>query len=100
MQEATARGEEWTVPVYQALGIYLGYSLAHFAELYEFANVLVLGRVSSGPGGDLMMSKAEDVLRDENPALREKISFAVVDEKFKRHGQAIAAASLPKLPAR
>lgn len=100
LQEATARGEEWTGPVYEALGIYLGYSLAHFAEFYEFANVLVLGRVSSGPGGDLMMSKAEDVLRDENPALREKISFAVVDEKFKRHGQAIAAASLPKLPAR
>jgi len=97
LQESAARGESWTGAVYETLGIYLGYSLAHFAEFYEFAHVLVLGRVSSGPGGDVMLAKAQEVLHDEVPDLHEKISFIAADEKFKRHGQAIAAASLPRL---
>ena len=100
LQESSAKGESWTQPVYETLGIYLGYSLAHFAEFYDFANVLVLGRVSSGSGGELMLAKAKDVLRDESPALHDKISFTSTDEKFKRHGQAIAAASLPTLSKR
>jgi predicted NBD/HSP70 family sugar kinase len=97
LQEATERGQPWTLPVYESLGAYLGYSLAHFAEFYQFEHVLVLGRVSSGPGGDTMLGKAREVLRDEAPELHEKISFVAADEKFKRHGQAIAAASLPRL---
>jgi len=97
LQEAAARGESWTAFVYESLGVYLGYSLAHFAEFYEFAHVLILGRVTSGPGGDLLLGKAREVLRDETPELSEKIGFVAVDEKFKRHGQAIAAAGLPRL---
>jgi predicted NBD/HSP70 family sugar kinase len=97
LQEAAARGEAWTVPVYESLGVYLGYSLAHFAEFYQFEHVLILGRVTSGPGGDAMLDTARVVLRDEAPGLLEKISFLAADEKFKRHGQAMAAASLPRL---
>jgi len=97
LQEAVARGEAWTVPVYESLGVYLGYSLGHFAEFYQFEHVLILGRVTSGPGGDTMLDKARAVLRDEAPELHEKIAFVAADEKFKRHGQAIAAASLPRL---
>ncbi len=97
LQEAAARGEVWTVPVYESLGVYLGFSLAHFAEFYQFEHVLILGRVTSGRGGDIMLDKARAVLRDEAPELHEKIAFVAADEKFKRHGQAIAAASLPRL---
>ena len=97
LQGAASRGEAWTASVYESLGVYLGYSLAHFAEFYQFENVLVLGRVTSGPGGDAMLDKAREVLRDEVPELHEKIAFVAADEKFKRHGQAIAAASLPRL---
>jgi hypothetical protein len=39
------------------------------------------------------------VLRDEFPALAEKIKLRTPDEKSKRHGQATAAASLPALPS-
>lgn len=100
LQAAADRGEAWTRPIFESLGVYLGYSLAHFAEFYDFANVLVLGRVTSGAGGETMMNKARAVLRDEVPELSEKIFFVTVDEKFKRHGQAIAAASLPRIKSR
>jgi hypothetical protein len=38
------------------------------------------------------------VLRQEFPKLDSLIKFHIPDEKEKRHGQAIAAASLPSLP--
>lgn len=97
LQDAMKRDEAWARPVYDSYGIYLGYSLAHFSEFYEFSDFLVLGRVVSGSGGELIVSKAREVLRDEAPELAEKISFLAVDETFKRHGQAIAAASLPRI---
>lgn len=97
LQEAAARGEAWTCPVYESLGVYLGYSLAHFAEFYDFRRVLVLGRVTTGEGGECLLEKARTVLADEDPELADRIRFVAVDEKFKRHGQAIAAASLPRI---
>lgn len=97
VQEAMERGESWARLIYESGGVYLGYSLAHFSEFYDFKNLLVLGRVASGSGGDLMLEKACEVLRDEAPDLAGKIVFAAADEKFKRHGQAIAAAGLPEL---
>lgn len=100
LQDAMQRGEAWAPPVYTSYGVYLGYSLAHFSEFYEFSDFLVLGRVVSGPGGELIVAKAREVLHDEAPDLAAKISFLAVDETFKRHGQAIAAASLPSIRPR
>lgn len=97
LQRAADVGESWARPVYESLGIYLGYSLAHFDEFYDFDHVLVLGRVTSGAGGEILLNTARMVLGDEAPAFARKISFMAVDEKFKRHGQAIAAASLPTI---
>ncbi|MBU3665335.1 MAG: ROK family protein [Chthoniobacterales bacterium] len=97
LQQAAERGENWVHPVYESLGVYLGFSLAHFAEFYEFSHVLVLGRVTSGPGGEIMMEKARQVLSGHAPDFARALSFLAVDEKFKRHGQAIAAASLPRI---
>jgi hypothetical protein len=57
----------------------------------------VLGRVTSGPGGDLIVGRARDVLAAEFPELAERLQFHVPGEQDKRHGQAIAAASLPAL---
>ena len=55
----------------------------------------MLGRVTSGEGGDIIVDEAARVLKDEFPALAEHIRLRTPDEKDKRHGQAIAAASLP-----
>jgi DNA mismatch repair protein MutH len=58
---------------------------------------MILGRVTSGKGGEILIEKAKEVLALEFPELAKKIKFHIPDEKMKRHGQAIAAASLPKL---
>jgi predicted NBD/HSP70 family sugar kinase len=99
VQDLMATGDERARRIYQTLGTYLGYGLAHYAEFYDFDHVLVLGRVMTGPGGDVILAGAKEVLRTEFPALAERIAFHTPDEKEKRHGQAIAAASLPVLGA-
>ena len=78
-----------------AIGIAFGYTLAHFASFYDYQCLLIMGRVTSGTGGDVIIERARAVLRDDFPALR--IDLVVPDEKDKRHGQAVAAASLPSL---
>jgi predicted NBD/HSP70 family sugar kinase len=83
--------------IYQTIGTYLGYAIAHYADFYELENVLILGRVTSGPGGEVIINGAREVLKVEFPELAPKISFHIPDEKDKRHGQAVAAASLPQV---
>ena len=83
--------------IYQTIGVYLGYGVAHFADFYDLRHVLVLGRVTSGPGGNDIIAGAQRVLEVDFPELAQRISFHVPDEHDKRHGQAIAAASLPEI---
>jgi predicted NBD/HSP70 family sugar kinase len=97
VQHLMAQDDDRAANIYQTIGTYLGYGAAHFADFYDLENVLILGRVTSGRGGDLVLSAAEEVLKQEFPQLAEKISFHIPDEKQKRHGQAVAAASLPSL---
>ena len=83
--------------IFETMGVYLGYTVAHLANFYDLENLMILGRVTSGPGGDLILAGAKDVLRQEFPELADRIAFHIPDEKDKRHGQAIAAASLPSV---
>ena len=57
--------------------------------------MLVLGRVSAGIGGDLLIAECQRVLEDEYPELAGRIRVMLPDEKARRVGQSIAAASLP-----
>jgi predicted NBD/HSP70 family sugar kinase len=97
VQELMAQGDERATKIYESIGVYFGYSLAWYAEFYEIKHMLLLGRVTSGAGGDLIIKIAEDVLAKEFPQLSEQIKISMPDEKLKRHGQAIAAASLPSI---
>lgn len=97
VQRLMAAGDYRAAKIYETIGAYLGYGVAHFADFYDLQHVLVLGRVTSGPGGDLIVGGARDVLDLEFPDLARRIAFHVPSEKDKRHGQAIAAASLPAL---
>jgi len=97
VQALMAKGNERARKIYEAIGIYLGYGIAHFTDFYDFDNVLVLGRVMTGEGGDVILAGAREVLRAEFRELADRIEFHVPDEKDKRHGQAIAAASLPRI---
>ena len=98
VQALMAQGDPRAENIFQTIGVYLGYGVAQYADFYDFDHVLVLGRVLTGRGGDIILEQAGQVLRREFPDLHAKISWQVPDEKEKRHGQAIAAASLPKIP--
>ncbi|MEM1058523.1 MAG: ROK family protein [Verrucomicrobiota bacterium] len=97
VQNAMAEGDPCARQIYESYGVYLGYTLEHLRHSYDFAHVLILGRVTSGPGGEIMLQKAKQVLAEEFPMTLTDLDFIVPDETFKRHGQSIAAASLPVL---
>lgn len=99
-QSLMAAGDPRAVRLYETIGVYLGYALAHFAAFYPVRHVLALGRVMTGGGGDLLLATARRVLEAEFPALAAQLSLSTPDEKERRHGQAMAAASLPQLAAR
>lgn len=85
------------VQVYESIGTYLGHTLAYYFEHYGFKYVLLLGRVMSGKGGDILLETCRKVLDDEYPECAAKIKLTLPDEKFRRVGQSMAAASLPEM---
>ena len=97
VQKLMAAGDPRAHRIYQTIGVYFGYNIATYADFYEVRNLLVLGRVLTGAGGDLILSTATEVLKAEFPEVAERIRYHIPDEKEKRHGQAIAAASLPSI---
>ncbi|MEW6073818.1 MAG: ROK family protein [Planctomycetota bacterium] len=97
VQERLATGDERARRIYETIGTYLGYSVAHWAEFYSLRHVLVLGRVTSGPGGEVILATAGKLLRAEFSDLAARVALRTPGEKEKRLGQAIAAASLPAI---
>jgi predicted NBD/HSP70 family sugar kinase len=95
VQSLMARGDERAAGIYETIGVYLGYAVAHYAEFYDLRHLLILGRVTSGQGGAVILQRAREVLKQEFPELARTVTFHMPDEKEKRHGQAMAAASLP-----
>jgi predicted NBD/HSP70 family sugar kinase len=99
VQALMQAGDPRARDIYATVGAYLGYVLAHLSSVYDFRHVLVLGRVTSGPGGTVLLDTAREVLRVDFPSLASRIDFHTPNELDKRHGQAIAAASLPAVNA-
>ncbi len=97
VQKLMEQNDERAVKIYQTIGVYFAYTIAHYSEFYDIKNLLILGRVTSGAGGNMILEVAEEVLKSEFPTLAENITFRTPDEKFKRHGQAVIAATLPSL---
>jgi len=97
VQGLMEKNDDRAAAIYRSIGVYLAHALALYHDLYGFKHVLLLGRVMSGKGGDLVIAECERVLRDEYSELSEKIHLALPDEKFRRVGQSAAAASLPEI---
>ncbi len=95
VQKLMAQDDPRAAKVYESIGVYLGHTLAYYYELYGCRHVLLLGRVMSGKGGDLILDTAKKVLADEYPEV--KLVPELPDEKFRRVGQSMAAASLPEI---
>lgn len=97
VQKLMENGDERAARIYETIGVYLGYTIPHYLEFYDFAHMLILGRVTTGKGGETVIRKAREVLDKEFPEVARMIAIHVPDEKSRRVGQAVAAASLPEI---
>ncbi|MBX7236258.1 MAG: hypothetical protein K1X65_17875 [Caldilineales bacterium] len=96
VQKYLEAGHEGARQIWESIGIYLGYTIAHYADFYDLRHLLILGRVTSGRGGEIILDGAKAVLAAEFPELTH-INLQLPDEKSRRVGQSIAAASLPEV---
>lgn len=97
VQDKLENGHEGARKIWQTIGVYLGYGIAHYADFYTMKNVIIMGRCTSGEGGEIILNEAKRVLKKEFPQLFEKIHVQLPDEKSRRVGQSIAAASLTNI---
>ena len=90
-------GDERAAAIYDTIGAYFGYAIAYYAEFYDIKHVLIMGRVTSGEGGVILLERAQEVLDKEFPELAAKVQLHIPDENSRRVGQSVAAASLPEI---
>ena len=96
-QEKLEAGDEGAKMIWQSMAYYLGYAIAYYADFYELEHVLILGRCTSGIGGQIILDGASQVIQGEFPSLASKLALHLPDELSRRVGQSIAAASLPEI---
>lgn len=96
LRRAMGEGDERAARVYETVGSCLGHALAHFADFYPIRHAVLMGRVLSGPGGAAAVRVARATLDAVYPD-KAAIKLHVPGERERRHGQAAAAASLPRL---
>ncbi len=97
VQKLMAEGDERAAKIYDTIGVYFGYTIAYYSLFYDIKHVLIMGRVTSGEGGVILLERAKEVLAKEFPELNEKIQLHIPDESSRRVGQSVAAASLPEI---
>jgi len=97
VQEMHENGHAGARDIWRSMAIYTGYAVAHYADFYDMEHVLILGRCTSGAGGHVILEGARRVIQKEFPELAQRITLHLPDEKSRRVGQSIAAASLPEI---
>nr|SIP63104.1 hypothetical protein [uncultured bacterium] len=95
VQKEMAAGNPEAAKIYESIGVYFGYTLAWYCRFYTIDHVLIMGRVTSGEGGPILLKKAQEVLDTEFPELAKRMQLHIPDEASRRVGQSVAAASLP-----
>lgn len=99
VQKLLEAKNECAIKIYESIGCYLGHTLSLYATFYDIKHVLLLGRVMSGEGGNIILRVAEKVLKSEYSRVYNTIKLHLPDEKSRRVGQSVAAASLPEIGA-
>jgi len=97
VQGLMKEGHEGAAAIYDTIGAYFGYAIAFYSEFYDIKHVLIMGRVTSGEGGVILLERAQEVLDKEFPELAAKVQLHIPDENSRRVGQSVAAASLPEI---
>lgn len=95
VQNLAEAGQQNAIRVFATIGYYLGHAIPMYGRFYDFDDILLLGRVVTGVSGDLIREHAMTLLKTDFPEIAERVRIHFPDETFKRHGQAIIAASLP-----
>lgn len=95
VQKMLNEGSQVAADIFSDIGTYLAHSIVYYLEFYNAQHLLILGRVTSGKGGDIIIEKCNEVLKAEYPSVYDQIKVFLPDEKARRVGQSIAAASLP-----
>lgn len=97
IQKLAEGGLEGAQDIFRTIGAYLAHTLCLYEMLYDIRCMIVLGRVASGIGGELITEECRRILGEEYPDLSQKINVILPDDKFRRVGQSMAAASLPEV---
>ncbi|MBO6067428.1 MAG: ROK family protein, partial [Kiritimatiellae bacterium] len=95
VQAAMEKGDQRALKVYIQIGRFLAHAIPWYNEFYDYSSMMLLGRVTSGLGGDVILETAQTMLKDLYPEWAEKIELFVPDEHFRRLGQSVAAAQIP-----
>lgn len=97
VQSLMEKDDPRAIDIYETMGTYFGYTIAYYSMFYDIKHVLIMGRVTSGKGGTIILEKANEVIDAEFPEIAKKTKLHIPDEKDRRVGQSVAAASLPKI---
>ncbi len=97
VQGLLQKGDRSARQIFETIGCYLGYAIAHYSDFYDINYAYVLGGVTADECGKIILDNASKVLALEFPDLADKIKFTIPDESIRKLGQSIAAASLPEI---
>ena len=90
-------GDENALNIYRSIGVYLGHTVMQYCQFYDLETLMIMGRVASGVGGDLLLEEANRVISEEYPEIAARTNVCMPDEMMRRVGQSVAAASLPEI---
>ncbi len=97
IQALLEKGDDRARKIFDSIGIYLGYGIGLYSNFYNLSHILILGRVTSGKAGHLIVEKTKEVLEKEFPEIHKEVKIYLPEETERRLGQSIVAASLPVL---
>ena len=97
VQGLMAQDDPRAAAIYETIGAYLAYTVVLYSQFYDIEHMMMLGRVMSGKGGDIILDTCNSILKDEFPELAKKVEVMLPDEKTRRVGQSVAAATLPEI---
>jgi len=100
VQAAMEKGDEKALKVYVQIGRFLAHAIPWYNEFYDYENMMILGRVTSGLGGEVILETSKAMLKDVYPEWAEKIDVFMPDENARRLGQSVAAAQIPVIRRR
>ncbi len=97
VQELMEQEDPRAAAIFETIGAYFAHTVVLYSQFYDIENLLLLGRVMSGKGGEIVLKVCNSILREDYPELAAKCAVMLPDEKTRRVGQSVAAASLPEI---